>query len=160
MRSGAGGFTLVELMIATAIVAVLAALSIEATLDYAIRAQAAEGLNLAMPVQTAVTDYYVQHGTWPTAVTGGGSGLNLLQQPSGNYVSSINVNTGSILITYGGHVNAAVANKTLSLNAYTLPTGEVLWMCGHNSTAPPGSTPVGTGVTTMPNRYLPRACQL
>ena len=60
------GFTLIELMIVVAIIGVLAAIAIPAYQDYTIRAQVSEGLTLASGAKAAVSEYYMNHGAWPT----------------------------------------------------------------------------------------------
>ncbi len=60
------GFTLIELMIVVAIIGILAAIAIPAYQDYTIRAQVSEGLTLAAGAKTAVSEYFLERGAWPT----------------------------------------------------------------------------------------------
>jgi type IV pilus assembly protein PilA len=100
------GFTLIELMIVVAIIGILAAIAIPAYQDYTIRAQVTEGLNLADAVKTGVAEYYANNGTWPVGLVGANPALGYTSLPSGKYVASVNVATGTINITYGLQSNA------------------------------------------------------
>ena len=60
------GFTLIELMIAVAIIAILVAIVIPQYQNYVARTQATEGINLASGVKTALAEYYNINGTFPT----------------------------------------------------------------------------------------------
>ena len=59
------GFTLIELMIAVAIIAILVAIGIPQYQNYVARTQATEGINLASGVKTALAEYYNINGTFP-----------------------------------------------------------------------------------------------
>ncbi|EMT9568253.1 pilin [Neisseria gonorrhoeae] len=66
------GFTLIELMIVIAIVGILAAVALPAYQDYTARAQVSEAILLAEGQKSAVTEYYLNHGTWPKDNTSAG----------------------------------------------------------------------------------------
>ena len=61
------GFTLIELMIVVAIIAILAAVAIPAYQNYLIRAQVSEGMVLASGPKTAIWDFYSDTGRFPSS---------------------------------------------------------------------------------------------
>ncbi|WP_203323751.1 pilin [Pseudoxanthomonas beigongshangi] len=62
MNARAQGFTLVELMIALAVISLLLALALPAYRDYRIRAAFSEGLNAASQIKLAVNEYVFTEG--------------------------------------------------------------------------------------------------
>ena len=59
------GFTLIELMIVIAIVAILVALAVPAYQDYTIRAKVGECINAAAVPKLSISEYYETVGTFP-----------------------------------------------------------------------------------------------
>src|SRR6201991_436803 len=92
MKTVQKGFTLIELMIVVAIIAILAAIAIPAYQDYTIRSQVSEGLSLADGAKTAVAEYYTNKGTYPG--TNGSAGLAAAASIGGNYVAQVGLATG------------------------------------------------------------------
>ncbi len=93
------GFTLIELMIAVAIIGILVAVGIPQYQNYVARAQVAEGLSLASGAKTAVAEYFTTNGTFPADNTE--AGLSDAGTITGNYVESVTVSVadGKALIT-------------------------------------------------------------
>jgi type IV pilus assembly protein PilA len=166
MNKRQSGFTLIELMIVVAIIGILAAIAVSSYQTYTIRAQVADGLNMATNAKAPIVDAFVNDGTPPANRTAAGMSANATDTVS-NYVTSVDVQDGSVAITYGNRANAAIAGTTLYVIPYETANLGVVWICG-NATPPAGTALMGTqsgattaflGVTTVPSRYLPTSCR-
>lgn len=141
-RRSSSGFTLIELMIVVAIIAILAAIAIPAYQDYLIRAQVSEGMSLADGAKAAVWDYIAQTGALPSS--NGSAGLAQPASIAGNYVSSVDATGGQIKVIYGGKANAAIQTLFFVLSP-NVTDGSVTWNC--------------STYTTVPDAYLPSSCR-
>ena len=164
MKAIQKGFTLIELMIVVAIIGILAAIAIPAYQDYTIRSQVTEGLNLASSVKAAVAESFADKGVWPADL----DALGIANPPSGKYVETVEVDTGTINITYGVDANAdKLAGEILSLRPSVSTNDDVIWVCGDATTPSTAGDPTSGGSaasattfgTNDKGKYLPSNCR-
>ncbi|ENW4387310.1 prepilin-type cleavage/methylation domain-containing protein, partial [Neisseria gonorrhoeae] len=93
------------------------------------RAQVSEAILLAEGQKSAVTEYYLNHGTWPKDNTSAG----VASPPSnikGKYVKEVEVKNGVVTATMNSSgVNKEIQGKKLSLWGRR-EDGSVKWFCG------------------------------
>ena len=131
MKSMQKGFTLIELMIVVAIIAILAAIAIPAYQNYLIRSQVTEGVTLMDGAKVAMTEFHANNGRFPGNNTSAGVG-----QPTsitGKYVTSVTVGAadGTITSVFGAQANSAIAGSNVVLTGTTpANTENIHWTCG------------------------------
>ena len=135
MKRNQQGFTLIELMIVIAIIAILMAYALPAYKDYTIRTKVGEGMTLASASKIAVTEYYQSEGSWPTTNAEAG-----VSSGNGNNVSGTAVSAnGVISVTYSG---IPEVTSTLTL-VPTDVSGSIRWNCS----------------TAIEAKYVPASCR-
>jgi len=148
MKTMQKGFTLIELMIVVAIIAILAAIAIPAYQNYLIRTQVTEGSSLADAGKTGVAEFFSNTGRLPGNNTS--AGVPTAGSIIGSYVGAVTIGTpatGKIQATFSGtKANTKILNDILVFSP-TTHAGSVSWTCGSS-----------TG-TNVPAQYLPQSCR-
>ncbi len=126
MKKNMQGFTLIELMIVIAIIAILLVIAIPAYQDYTVRARVSEGVNLAAAAKLAVSETTLDTGKLPANAAAAG-----YVTPKSTYVDSIGIANGVVTVNLSGNAGLSDAKSKTLVFTPTWKTGDaqILWTC-------------------------------
>ena len=142
------GFTLIELMIVVAIIAILAAIALPAYQDYMVRAKLSEVVVAGDACKNSVVEFFEGQGHVPPNISSAGCNDNKTKYIASTVVGGA-ASAGTITITTTGLADLyGAANTKYVLKSAAGASPDVLeWSCN------------ATAGTTIPAKYVPTICR-
>lgn len=156
------GFSMIELVMVLAVVAILALMAVPTFIDRNIRLQVEEGLALATLAENGVRSFYVNpknKNEFPA--NNEDAEIPPKEKIVNNVVSEVNVDAGAVTITFGNNVNGSIAGKHLTRRPAIVkdtPMTPMSWVC-NTAAVPKEMTAIGENRTDIPEKWLPIRCR-
>src|SRR3954451_19044004 len=153
------GFSMVEMLVVMAVIAILALMAAPSFQDQIIRDQINKALPLADIAKPPNAAAWAALQIFPN--DNAAAALPPADKIVSDAVSSVSVQDGAIHITFGNRANGVILGKILTLRAGFVedaPIVPVTWVCGY-AEAPDKMTLHGQNRTNVPAGFLPFACR-
>lgn len=154
------GFSLLEVMIVVAIIAILATMAIPSRMGEITQKRIVETVELVEPYKKNISDYYHSNaGNFPE--NNEQAGLPEPRDIRGNYLDKLEVRDGVMHLWLGQKLPEKLHGKIISIRPIYIkdsPDSPVSWVCG-NDEIPNGMLAAGINLTDLSALVLPGRCR-
>jgi type IV pilus assembly protein PilA len=158
-RDSARAFTLIEMVVVMAIIAILALMAVPLYRDKFLRERVVEAMQLTEVAKKPIAATWTATGALPP--DNAAVGLPAPDKVVSNYVKSLMVESGAIHIVFGNQASSTLRGMTLTLRPAVVddaPVVPVAWVCGY-AAVPEKMTAQATNRTDVPKVWLPVSCR-
>ena len=153
------GFTLIEIIVVLAVIAILSLIALPNKSGIVVRSQINESVKLVEDYKSRVALIYKTTGSFPEHNST--AGLPEADKIKGNYVTQVDLSNGAFNIVLGAKIRSDLAGKIVSVRPIYVagsPDSPISWVCGNDS-IPPGMEVAGDNNTNLEPHHLPIRCR-
>ncbi|HEY8940336.1 MAG TPA: pilin [Cellvibrio sp.] len=154
------GFTLIEMMVVVAIIAVLALMAMPSPEPVVTRKQVSESLELIEDYKKLVTFYHKSEQVF--LHSNKEANIPPADKILGNYIDRVELVNGAFHLHFGNKAHPEIKNKTLTVQPVVVngsPESPISWICG-KAAVPNGMSAVGENRTDIDVKHLPINCRI